>query len=531
MRNRGAEPGHAAVRRRSAAGCTVAAAADRATLDRRVAQGEPVAPEILRQALRELPPQGELGQQYYTRLLEHALEARDNDAAVLVARAMDDDPALDAALAERLDLALAEEPDAAYAFIRARVANGDAGSTHWLERLSQAASAALSVAITDGDADIVRNWIRLLAREPLSYALTPVLVQGLIDALSLGRTDPELARSMLIVAVKRSQAALDALMTDGAFVDALPADLRQLLCAGQSDLLTTASAFGVELLLAGLARAAAKHQPGLFSPQTIDTLWSIAFGTQALQVAEPFSAQHTVTALVNDPVWLPADTVTALLAAALRTRQDDLFQSAAHALSASPDWAESSAKWLSGALVSSKRNAGEAVALLGALVSAGLLSEQAALTVTVRALDESNWAIETLPLAAQAARSATRGLHIDHEELWRLLEIARLARDETVARDAARRMTADLEAEADDEAFAATLARLSDTTRWNAATSAQISIGGVVTRAGCPLHAWPASTRRLRARAIWNSRAPSPAACLRSGACWASARSNSSQAM
>lgn len=450
----------------------LAAAVDRAALDRRVARGEPVAPQDLRQALRDRPPEGELGQQYYARLFDHALEARDNDAAVLVAHAMDEDPALDSALNQRLGQALIDQPDAAYAFIRARVANSEQTSPLWLQRLAQAASAALSIAITDGDADIVRSWIRLLAREPLSYALTPVLEHGLIEAVPLGRTEPELARSMLIVAAKRSPATLDTLLAAETFTQALPADLRRLLCVGEAETFASASAFGVELLLAGLARAAASHHAGLFSPQALETLWAIAFGSQTVQVAEPFSARRTLNQLMTEPLWLPPDTITALLAIILRNRHDDLFQNTVLALSASPQWPESSAAWLGDALVNSKRSAGEGVALLGTLVSAGLLTDQAALAAMLHVLDANNWAIEWLPLAAQAGRSAVRDLAIDSAALWRLLEIARTARDEAVARDAARRMTFDLESEADDKQFADSLARLSDSVRWNGPASA-----------------------------------------------------------
>jgi hypothetical protein len=105
-------------------------------------------------------------------------------------------------------------------------------------------------------------------------------------------------------------------------------------------------------------------------------------------------------------------------------------------------------------------------------VNAGLLSDQASLSVTLRVLDAHNWAIESLPLAAQAARSAGRGLQMDHETIWRLLDIARSARDETIARDAARRMTAALEATLEDDVFTTIFARLSESVRWNPAASA-----------------------------------------------------------
>ncbi len=447
------------------------AIAERCSLDRRVTQGEPVAPEALRQAMREMSPSGELGQQYYARLLDHAMDARDTDSAVLVARAMDADPALDAALSQRLEAMLTEQPDAVYAFVRARVASGDQASGRWLERLAEAASAALSIAIADGDAEIVRSWIRLLAREPLSYGLTPALTHGLFEAAPLARSNPDLARSMLVVAAKRDPAALDPLLNDREFQASLPPGLRDLLFGSPSESFQTALSYGVELVLAGLSRAADQRRPELFSPEAIDLLWNLAFGSQAVQVAEPISAQKTLGRLVADPSWLSADGLTALLGEVLRARRDDLFQKSIHALSAAPDWPERSEQVLADALIASDRSGGEIVALLGTLVSAGLISEPAALAVSVALLDERGWNVDLLPLASQTARGAQRNLPIHPNVLWRLLDLGRAARDEAITRDSARRMTANLEAQADDAEFAASFGRLVEAVRWNGPTT------------------------------------------------------------
>lgn len=450
------------------------AIAERCSLDRRVTQGEPVAPEALRQAMRDMPPSGELGQQYYARLLDHAMDARDTDSAVLVARAMDADPALDAALLQRLHAALMEQPDAVYAFVRARVASGDPASQGWLERLAEAASAALSMAIADGDAEIVRSWVRLLAREPLSYGLTSALTHGLFEALPLARSNPDLARSILVVAAKRDPAALDQLLDDREFRASLPPALRDLLCSGQAESLQSALSYGVELVLAGLSRAAANRKPDLFTPDAIDLLWNLAFGSQAVQVAEPISAQKTLGQLVADPSWLSAEGLIALLGEVLRARRDDLFQKTIHALSAAPDWPDHSEQVLADALIASDRTGGEVVALLGTLVSAGLLTESAALAVSVALLDERGWSMDLLPLASQTARGAQRNLPIHPSVLWRLLDMGRTTRDEAIARDASRRVTANLEAEADDAEFTAAFARLIEAVRWNTPIAASV---------------------------------------------------------
>jgi hypothetical protein len=408
------------------------------------------------------------------RLLDHALEARDTDSALLVARAMDADPALDTALQPVLEQAIAAQPDAAYAFVRARVASADTTDARWLARLAQAAGAALRVAVREGDVEVVRNWLRLLAREPAAYGLAPALHDGLQAALPLGRTQPDLARTMLVVAAKRDPEAFAALLGDGALADGLPPDLRTLLCDGECASLTAASAWGVELLLAALARATRAKQASLFTPDIVDTLWSLAFGSQAVQVAEPFSAQATVTALVADPSWLAMDAIAALLAAALNTRQDALFQQAVRSLAAAPGWSEQAELIIGGALADVRRPPSEQVALLGGLVAAGLISEQTALAASVALLAANGWNSNDLPLAVQAARGAQAGLSLPGDAVWRLLELARATRDEAIARDSARRATADLEDEPDDTLFTDSLARLTALTRWNPPTSAAV---------------------------------------------------------
>lgn len=455
-------------------GALLAAIAERRLLDDRVMRGEPVEPEILRQALRQMPPEGGLGPAYYGQLLDNALQARDTDAALLVTRAMDADPALDAALLPQLQSGLASEPDAVYAFVRARVASADAPDARWLERLAQAAGAALRVAVEEGDVEIVRSWLRLLAREPLNYGLTPLLADGLETALPLGRTQPDLARTMLVVSAKREPDSFDRLLNDAAFAQGLPQALRVLLCDGRCESLTAASGFGVELLLAALARAAAAKQPDLFSPETIEMVWSLAFGSQTVQVAEPFSAQHIVEMLAADPAWLPTESAAALLAAALRARQDDRAQAMIQAMAAAPGWAEDAGPILTGALQAAHRSPAECVALVGGLASGGQISEGTALTVTLGLLNAQGWTAANLPLAVQAARGAQHGLPMPAEALDQLLELGRSSRDEAISRDSARRATANLEAEANDTAFVTALARLTGLTRWNAPTSAAV---------------------------------------------------------
>jgi hypothetical protein len=102
-------------------------------------------------------------------LLEHALSERDAEAALLVTRLMDADPALDERLSRALDAALDEQPDAVYFVVRTHLShtldprpdeatraenegNGDPLASlttdggPWLPRLHAAAICSLQVA-------------------------------------------------------------------------------------------------------------------------------------------------------------------------------------------------------------------------------------------------------------------------------------------------------------------------------------------------------------------------------------------------
>src|SRR5215213_4036310 len=119
---------------------------EREPLDARVTSGEDVESEALIAALKsDNPPQGELFRHYAERLLAHALQVREDETANFVTQLMDADESLDAALWRVLNDTLQIEPDAVYAFIRARTAAEP--DDKWLFRLRVAALCALEVAI------------------------------------------------------------------------------------------------------------------------------------------------------------------------------------------------------------------------------------------------------------------------------------------------------------------------------------------------------------------------------------------------
>jgi hypothetical protein len=190
---------------------------------------------------------------YAEQLLAQTLPSRDAEAALLLAEMMDADPALDKALAARLDEALNTEPDCVYAFIRPRV-NAEPDE-RWRERLKAAAIVSLHVAIADADAETILNWLKLIAREPASYGLGDVLRNGLLAAQERARTEPNLARGILSLAIKRAPAVAETLLNDAELLAALPNNIGRTIRDHTGDAASLFNIHGAEVFLVALARA------------------------------------------------------------------------------------------------------------------------------------------------------------------------------------------------------------------------------------------------------------------------------------
>jgi hypothetical protein len=166
--------------------------------------------------------------------LQRALEERDPAAAAALARTIDEDAASAAVLLPLLDDALATQPDALYAFIRARLgaADGDdPAAGEWLRRLREAAHAALDVAIQEGDADTLLDWLQLIAREPPHYGLYDVLHQGILHASGRACQEPKLAQGVLHLAIKRDPAGAQVMLDNDDLTACLSADQQTPLLA------------------------------------------------------------------------------------------------------------------------------------------------------------------------------------------------------------------------------------------------------------------------------------------------------------
>jgi hypothetical protein len=439
------------------------AIAERHALDSRVAAGEDVAIDAIKTALRHAPPQGELRQIYASRLLHHALEVRDTDAAVIVAGLMDTDPSLDTTLYEQLNDVLQTQPDAVYAFIRARLTA--ALDEKWLTRLRTAALASLQIAITDGDSETVVNWLRLVAREPATYQLTDVVHNSILAALERARVDPELARGLMVLAIRRDPEAAETLMADDALMSVLPNNLGRSLREFDGDSLALLQAHGIETLLAALARAARVQNPTMFTPVALEQLWAVYAGTQTLNASSRLAADQIVSGWIADGAgWLSPDALEMLLTLALRDHRDDLF----HQLTRSLAQREDFVPLLAGALHRSGRS-NDMLALIAQILAVGDLSQQGVVDLYIALLDLADWDRSALPMMAQLARAVQQSptISVPDDVLWQLLTVAADAKDELIARVVSRRITTELESVEDDPVLAEDLRQLVEQIQWN----------------------------------------------------------------
>lgn len=447
--------------------------AGRVELNHRVLANEHVPPEVLKSVFTgplTLPPA--LRRRYAERLLAHALDARDTEAALIVALQMDANPALDAALGRALDDALKTQPDAVYVFVRARLSDAMEASERWVERLRTAAAAALEVAVSDGDETTLANWLKLIAREPASYRLRGVLHQSILAAQARAHDDGELARLLLGLAVKHDAEALETLLTDPALLAAIPENLGLVLRDYAGDPLFTLRARGPEMFAVALALAAEARAAQQFTPAVNEEVWRLYTAGPALSLPPRYQPDRIVESwAATGADWLPTAALEHLLKLILADGHDALFAQLAHGLAAQG----SLAPLLPAALQASQRSPGDILTLVSQLVSAHDLSQQAAVGVYLELAALREWRQTALPLVEQVVRLIQQNpaLDIPPESAWNLLEMAARTRAEAVARAAARQLCADAEAldaasgQEADTALVETLARVTEQLQWS----------------------------------------------------------------
>lgn len=435
--------------------------------DRQPANETPDMPtDALINALKNAPPKAR--QPLAEKLLAQALPSRDAEAALLLAQMMDADPSLDKALAARLDEALHNEPDCVYAFIRPRV-NADADE-RWLERLKAAAVFSLRVAIADADAETILNWLKLIAREPASYGLGDVLRNGLLAAQERARTEPNLARGVMSLAIKRAPGVAETLLNDPELLAALPNNIGRTLRDHTGDAVALFNTHGPEVFMVALARAARAHAPDLFTAAATDQLWSLS-QTQGIHYIEHHAPQDVFTELVTKGAsWLPDEALETLLALALQDRRDDLFLGVVRGLGRDPRLL------LIHAFDASERGVSDILALVAQISLNGDLTPQNAVDLYVALLERWEWPKSALPIMAQIARLVQQHptLNVDTRVWWRLLDEAADEKDDFIAKIALRRLTPKVEALEDEADLIEALQRLYTLMGWSTLTRAQV---------------------------------------------------------
>lgn len=425
--------------------------------------------EVMEAALTSgdpLPP--EQRQQYAERLLDHALLTRDPEAGRLIARLMDDDDALDSALNERLNAVLPEQPDAVYVLIRNHLA--EPCDECWLSRLKLAATASLRVAIRDGDAATIGQWLTLIAREPANYNLGDVLHQAIQDAQPRATESPELAYLLVSLAAKRDPASLDRLLEDAALMEALPNNVGHVLRDFDGDPLALLQKKGIELFMVGMARAARACAPAMFTPASVASLWELYVTGQTVgSLPHHYQPDGIVQTWLEGGVrCLNPDALEMLATLMLTHRRDDLFLQLIH----QPNGSKMLLPRLVPILERSHRTINDALNLIGRIVTAGDMLPQQAADAYLYMLEGLEWQQEAQPLAQQLARTLQKypSVVLPTETYWHLLEMAGEVKDEFCAKVVARRLTSDLEPLEDEAQVVEQLKKLLSETHWSEAT-------------------------------------------------------------
>lgn len=406
------------------------------------------------------------------RLLRVALDERDGEAARLLARHMDADPALDARLGAELAAALQGRPDAVYVFARAQLTASEDAAPRWRERLQAAALCSLRIAICEADGATIVNWLRLIALEPEHYGLSAILHNGLLAARRRAHDDGEIAQHLLELAVHHAPDALEELLADGELLAALPDNIGLVLRDHAGDPLLTLQRRGPEFFLVAVAQATAARVAGAISSAVLEQIWLLYRAGRRSNLPARFQPEAIVTALLEQgPSWLPASSLGNISALLLADQRDALFLDFASRLAQE----DMLAGTLPDAAHRSQRSSVDLVKLFGQLPED--LPRQIIVDSNLALLRMRAWNREALPLAELLARQLQQeeDLRIGDESLWQLLDYAAATRSEMVARVAGRRLFRTRCNSASEPQLTALLLRLQEALGWSAALQIQLT--------------------------------------------------------
>ncbi len=413
--------------------------------------------------LRTLPAGDPARRELAEQALSLAIEAGDAEAALALADAMDSDPALEEQMQLRFDQLLHAQPDAIYRLVRLRLGSGI--DARWLFRMRQAALAALHVAITDGDPETVLNWLTLIAREPIAYELSEILHHGILAAQSRAYEDGKLARGLVLLAAKRSPAALVPLLKDDALLAEIPGDLGAILRGEDADALELLNDQGVEVFVMAVGHAERMRRANILTPAVIDQLWQIWNAGTASTLPPHLQPDAIFDRLAGDAQWLSHAAFDRLFMLPLRDKQDTLF----HRLSMQLAERGELVSRLAGVFPRAGRSPSEIIALVTALAAAGALKPPELAALYRALLEQSGWDAAAQPIIDQAARHLNQnaGFSLDDEVLWQMLNYGAQFEHEAVTRVAARCLSRVLAQQSDDALLVEGLTRLVQQTAWH----------------------------------------------------------------
>ena len=452
----------------------LAALAERFSLDRRVEAEDAVETDAMMQALNSgAPPQGILRVQYITKLLENALNHRDDVAGLRVAEELERDDELEPILAGLFDDMLENQPDAVYVFIRNRF-NHLGIDEKWLPRLQLAAANSLEVAIQEGGTPTLARWLELAAHEPRAYQLLEVLRQGILSAQPRARQDGELGIRLILIATRRLPELADILHQDAPLIDALAVHARRVLqAATASDIKTLAEESPAYFLLA-LFHGMQADRAALVTTAMVDSLWRL----YQSGVKNSLPARHQPAALVRHLAaqashHMAEPAIDALLRHIIAIGDTGLFIEMAKHLAGR----DTLFPRLGSVLEDDDFTPDTILAVMNAVGGIGGVLPQELLDTWFILLDYYAWAPETQPMMEALVRhmGIHPALHASYRHLWKLCETCNALHIETVTRAAIQRLLQQFAAEEDEQVIIAGLARLCRQIDWSRTLPATVN--------------------------------------------------------
>jgi hypothetical protein len=436
-------------------------------LDLSLQAGESIAAEDIIAVLQNDNTLGEDTRLAYLQvLMQEALEKREAKIAQVLSQEIAQNPKLEAALEPFFQEALDTHPDGLYALVRALLSKSDeVPDPKWLKRLHNAASRSLEIALESGDPNTISIWLTLLSREPLRYELATILHKALLAARGIAAQSPKLAQDLLTVAVKRQPETLPNILSDEAFVAALPAEIIAAVRDFSPEAMERLAENSRELFLLAVQQSIAAEERAI-SPNIIRSLWHIHSQQQTNTLLPMFRPQLLILSMAEHLGCFMDNALETLLSLILSDEtQDSFFYELAPLLA--------ERKMLAGPLVGAIQQSGrdlqDIMDILNKLLHEELLKPQAAVDAFAFILSAREWDEMSLPLLEQLARVMTQ-----HPEtvaptgvLWRMADLSGELKNEQMLKVALRRLLDEVALIATETPIIDSMLRLRKAAQWS----------------------------------------------------------------